>query len=338
MTVLDTLVESLRQAPGLRSKLGIQASAAAFGAETHSAWLSSRSAILNGDDAAAIPEGDGYLLFAAEGIIPEFIQADPWFAGFCSVMVNISDIAAMGGVPYAVTDVLFAGGHSDNTRLLQGIKDASTAFGVPVVGGHTGRAAQHSYLSVSIVGRARTLLSSFNAQPGDALVAAIDLRGTYRGNHRYFNAATSASSEQLRRSIALLPQLAAEGLAHAAKDISQAGIAGTLVMLCETSNVGATLDFTRVPMPPGVEAFEWLTTFPSFGFILACDPCKVGPLVQLFRSQGIASAQVGAFDASKRVDMCLEGKRALLWDLGTPLTGMARATPSTSAVANLEEA
>jgi hypothetical protein len=28
---------------------------------------------------AAIPEADGYLLLAAEGILPQFIEAEPWF-------------------------------------------------------------------------------------------------------------------------------------------------------------------------------------------------------------------------------------------------------------------
>ena len=34
-----------------------------------------------GDDCAAIPDGDGYLLLAIEGFINDFVAADPWFAG-----------------------------------------------------------------------------------------------------------------------------------------------------------------------------------------------------------------------------------------------------------------
>jgi selenophosphate synthetase-related protein len=36
-----------------------------------------------GDDAAAIPHGDGHLLLAIEGFVEDFIAADPWFAGYC---------------------------------------------------------------------------------------------------------------------------------------------------------------------------------------------------------------------------------------------------------------
>ena len=62
------------------------------------------SAVLVGDDCAAIPDGDGYLLFAMEGFVDDFVEAMPWFAGYCGVMVNVSDIYAMGGRPLAVVE------------------------------------------------------------------------------------------------------------------------------------------------------------------------------------------------------------------------------------------
>ena len=41
-------------------------------------------------------ETDGSLL-RWKGFMNEFVAAEPWFAGWCSVMVNYSDILAMGG-------------------------------------------------------------------------------------------------------------------------------------------------------------------------------------------------------------------------------------------------
>ena len=61
-------------------------------------------AVANGDDCAAIPDGDGHLLFAIEGFVEDFVAQQPWFAGYCGVMVNVSDIYAMGGRPLAVVD------------------------------------------------------------------------------------------------------------------------------------------------------------------------------------------------------------------------------------------
>jgi uncharacterized protein len=60
-----------------------------------------------GDDCAAIRDGDGWLLFAGEGMLPAFVADDPWFAGYSAVMVNVSDVAAMGGRPLAVADILW---------------------------------------------------------------------------------------------------------------------------------------------------------------------------------------------------------------------------------------
>src|SRR5258707_1510679 len=64
-------------------------------------------AIRLGDDCAAIPDNDGFLLFAGEGMLESFVADDPWFAGYSAVMVNLSDIAAMGGRPLAIVDILW---------------------------------------------------------------------------------------------------------------------------------------------------------------------------------------------------------------------------------------
>ena len=71
--------------------------------------LDKRRDVRLGDDCAAIPDGDRYLLLAAEGMLPSFVADDPWFAGYSAVMVNISDVAAMGGHAIAVVDILWSG-------------------------------------------------------------------------------------------------------------------------------------------------------------------------------------------------------------------------------------
>ena len=75
------------------------------------------ASVLLGDDTAAIPQQDGsHLLFAAEGIVTYFLNKDPWFAGYSAIMVNISDICAMGGLPVAVTDTLYAQNEEDGEQ------------------------------------------------------------------------------------------------------------------------------------------------------------------------------------------------------------------------------
>src|ERR1700688_3657917 len=90
-----------------------------------------------GDDCAAIRDGESWLLLAAEGMLPTFVADDPWFAGYSAVMVNLSDVSAMGGRPLAIVDVLWAPGLSQAGPIWEGMIAASKAYGVPIVGGHT---------------------------------------------------------------------------------------------------------------------------------------------------------------------------------------------------------
>jgi selenophosphate synthetase-related protein len=152
------------------------------------------------------------------------------------------------------------------------MREASEAFGVPVVGGHTNTRTDRGQLSVAILGRARRLLTSFDAQPGDHLIAALDLRGRYREPFSNWEAATDAPFARLRADLGVLHAIAEFGLARAAKDISQGGLIGTAMMLAECSGVGATIDVTAVPKPEGVPLDRWLQTFPSHGYLLAVSP------------------------------------------------------------------
>jgi AIR synthase-related protein len=318
---LTALTGALQARVELTYKRDIQLAAKTFGRETRSAWFPETGLVVNGDDATALAYDGGYLLFAAEGMRGEFVDGDPWFAGFSSVLANVNDIAATGGRPWAVVDVLFSGS-GDNQRLFEGLAAASSAFGVPVVGGHTTRVSQASMLAVAVVGRATRLISSRAAQCGQVVLAAIALDGTFRGSGGNFNAATAATPQRLRSQLAVLPELAENGLVAAGKDISMAGIGGTLLMLIETSGCGATLDLARIPSPKGVDPLRWLTAFPSFGFLLTVDPSHV-PLVRArFETVGVACESVGEIDSSGRLDLLYEDERASYWDLRRqPLTG-----------------
>jgi AIR synthase-related protein len=318
---LVALTGALQARVELTYKEDIQLVAKAFGRETRSAWFPDSSPIVNGDDATALAHEGGYILFAAEGMRAEFVEADPWFAGFSSILANVNDIAASGGRPWAVVDVLFVGS-GDNERVLDGMRAASSAYGVPVVGGHTARVSQASMLAVAIVGRAKRLISSRAAKVGQVVLAAVALDGAFRGGGGNFNAATAAEPQRLRSQLAVLPELAENALASAGKDISMAGVCGTLLMLSETSGCGADLDLARIPAPPGVDPLRWLTAFPSFGFLLAVEPRNVAAVRARFETVGVACEAVGQIAAHGRLDLLYEQERATYWDVQSrPLTG-----------------
>jgi uncharacterized protein len=264
-----------------------------------------------GDDCAAIPDGDGFLLFAAEGLLESFVADDPWFAGYCAVMVNLSDVAAMGGRPLAVVDVLWTPGREQSAAIWEGMAAASQAYGVPIVGGHTTFTKSGSaFLAAAVMGRARRLISSFDARPGDDLVLAVDLRGAWRGDKPFWNASVGAPAARLREDLALLPKLAENDWRMAGKDISNGGIVGTLAMLLECSRVGAELWLDDLPKPAEAKLTRWLEAFPSFGFLLSVAPAQAAAVTTLFAARGIACAIVGRITARPALTLCYGEARA----------------------------
>jgi AIR synthase-related protein len=304
---LEALAETLRASRGFAHKRDIA------GAVARLARGSSQS-VRNGDDCAAIPDGDGFLLFAIEGFVEDFVAQMPWFAGYCGVMVNVSDIAAMGGRAVAVVDALWSRDAATAEPVLQGLAAAAERYGVPVVGGHTNQRAASGQLAVSIVGRAKRLLTSFDARPGDTLIMAVDLRGEFMEPQPFWNASTSAPAERLRADLEILPALAESGLCDAAKDISMAGAVGTTLMLLEASGVGGTLDVAAVPRPEGVAIERWLQAFPSFGFVLSVRPENSTEVLARFAARGIAAACVGNVESGSRLWLRDGSDKALLWD------------------------
>lgn len=312
---LENLIETLARLPGIAAKRDIAASLDVLGRQPH-------AQVPNGDDTAVIPLERGFQLLAIEGFIDRFVARSPWFAGYCGVMVNVSDIHAMGGRPLAIVDALWSADDRVTAALLDGLRQAADVYGIPIVGGHTNRHNATSQLAVAILGHAERLLSSFAARPGQRLLAVTDLRGRYEAPFDYWNASVGAPAARLRGDLALLPALAELGWCAAAKDISQAGPLGTALMLLECSGLGATLEPHALPRPGGVSLTRWLATFPSYGFILSVDPVRVKSVIAHFRRRDLDIAEFGTTDASGVVRLSDGRERREWWDLRrTPLMG-----------------
>ena len=310
MSTLAAIANAIRGSSGLAAKHDIAAVAARLG-------LDGRAGIAVGDDCAAIPDGDGFLLFAIEGFINEFVAADPWFAGWCGVMVNVSDVLAMGGWPIAVVDAVWADGEAGAEQILAGMRAAAEAYGVPIVGGHTNLRTHGAQLSVAILGRARHLLTSFDACPGDDIVAAVDLRGQYREPFNNWESALSAPPARLRGDMEILPAIAEQGLAKAAKDISQGGMIGTAAMLADCSGFGMRIDIGAIPIPPSVALDRWLLTFPSYGFLLSVIPENTGAVIEKFARRDIMAARIGSVTLKRSLEIHDEKGTETIWDFAS---------------------
>ncbi|MBD2112744.1 MULTISPECIES: sll0787 family AIR synthase-like protein [Cyanophyceae] len=316
---LSELAAELRRSLGILHKQDIQTAADRLGTYVRS---TTQQPILLGDDCAAIPDGEGYLLLAVEGMWPTLVETDPWFAGWCAVMVNVSDIYAMGGRPIAVVDTIWSPSATSVDPLWQGMVAASQAFNVPIVGGHTSCHSPYTALSVAILGRANRLITSFSAQPGDVLLHITDMQGHMHPQYPFWNAATECERDRLQANLNLLPALAELGLCDTGKDISMGGIVGTTLMLLETSNCGAVLNLGAIAPPPQVDLLPWLLSFPSYGYLLSVRPEAVEQIQPPFHDRGLVCEPVGKITEGQTLTLKLGEVSLCFWDFATEaLTG-----------------
>ena len=233
-----------------------------------------------GDDASAIDIGDGQvILIAADGIWGDIMNVNPYWAGYCAVLVNVNDIAAMGGKPLAMVNIMSISNDEIYGELLCGIKDGCLKFGVPMVGGHLHPDGEVDSLGVAIVGIAKKdkLITSFGAEVGDKIIVAIDLDGK---PHEMFalNWDTTYDKDEklVQDQITAVQYLAEHDYIKSGKDISNPGILGTLEMLLETSDKGAIVNLEDIPKNENMQWVDWLRSYPGSGFVFTAsdDYCE----------------------------------------------------------------
>jgi putative N-acetyltransferase (TIGR04045 family) len=220
-----------------------------------------------GDDGAPVPGTD--LVAACDAIVPSMVERDPEWAGWCSVLVNLNDLAAMGATPLGVLDALAARDAPHAARILTGLHRAARAYGVPVLGGHT-QLGVPAALAVTALGRTAHPVPGGGGRPGHQVRLTADLAGGWRpGYHgRQWDSTTQRNDSELRA------MTGAVGVARpaAAKDVSMAGIVGTLGMLAEASGCAAVLDVAAVPRPAAATVGDWLTCFPGYAMLTTDEP------------------------------------------------------------------
>ena len=268
-----------------------------------------------GDDAAIIDiGGDDVILFAADGIWSKML-ADPWWAGYGAVLVNVNDISAMGGRPIGMVNVLATDDEDTLAELVRGIRDGVAKFGVPMVGGHLHPDTPYTSSSVAIIGIAKkdSVIRSDSAQAGDAIVLAYDLDGKVGKNSIYsWDTTTMKTPASVREKYMVMQKLGEKHLVTAGKDLSNPGTIGTIGMLLETSKKGASVDLTAIPRPDGVDFVHWLKIYPATGYVVTTqnpEECK-----REFENVGLASEVVGTIDDGSRLDIYEGDCRATVFD------------------------
>nr|MDO8100378.1 AIR synthase related protein [Candidatus Njordarchaeota archaeon] len=304
---LKSMAESIRSFVGVTRKLPIVEITERMHEIARSIVLPNAKVIESfGEDCAVIDVGseERYLLFKTEEMWHKLVEADPKFAGYCSVLVNVNDVTVKGGMPIAIVDTLATASKDVRDKIVDGIVEGCKKFNVPVVGGHLSSDSPFNRLTVSIIGMVpkKSLIRSDTARPGDMILVAIDLDGHF---HDLFKSAwdttTGKSKDDVKTRFKAIHEIADEGMATAAKDISNPGVVGTLGMLLDASNVGGEIDLTRIPRPPKIDIEEWLKAYPGFGAVLTAGSENVDRCLSEFRKRGIDAEIVGKVDGSRKL-------------------------------------
>lgn len=312
---LKILINSIKNFEGITRKNSIT-SIADILKDTYN--IAGNTILSFGDDASAIDIGNEKLvLLAADGMWGKLMEADPRWAGYCSVLVNVNDIAAMGGKPIGMTNVISTKDRKICNEIMEGIKEGVKKFGVPMVGGHLHPDTPYNALDVSITGVVNkgSVITSCDANIGDKVIVAIDIDGELHPQFDLnWDTTTMKSDELVQDQIDVMGKLGGEKLVTAGKDISNPGTLGTLGMLLEASGVGATVELEKIPRNESVEWEQWLKLYPGSGFVLTAESSEVNRCIELLEEVNITSKVVGEITEEKKLYVTYKAQKEVLFD------------------------
>ncbi len=243
-----------------------------------------------GGDAAAFRPSQGFVLLATTDLLLEGIHFFPGLPSYHllgkkSLAVNISDIAAMGGIPrLALVSLALSPKQTVESvdALYAGMEEEASEYGVSIVGGDTSLSPGPLFVSVTLLGEAREdqWISRSGAKAGDALMVTGSLGGSAAGLEgiraalatdpegirgrppRYwkrFQGLSPVLQEALQEAVNVhflpVPRvregqlLARERWANGMIDLSD-GLSSDLCHLCEESHVGAVIWEEKIPISP----------------------------------------------------------------------------------------
>jgi uncharacterized protein len=316
---LETMSEHLRNHAALRAKADIALVSEVIGGGS---WVHGP-----GDDGAVIPAiggtTAGHVIACGEALLPSFVAGDPYGAGFAAVLANVNDLAAMGAIPLGIVDTVV--GTKDVARqALRGMRAASMLYDVPLVGGHLTIHEGPPALSAFGIGQADAVLSSTHVCAGQSLIVASCTDGMMRSDFPFFRSFEPRGA-LMAGDVRVFATLAATGACVAAKDVSMAGLVGSLAMLLEWSRLGVSLNLDTLPRPIGVPLAAWLTCFPAYSFLLCVPAGREEDVLRVFHTRDLEAAVVGRIDDSGVLALRRGDSAATVLDLRvTDITGLGR--------------
>lgn len=238
-----------------------------------------------GDDCTVLSMGDEALVMTTDMLIEDvhFLRfaSSAEEVGHKSLMVNISDVAAMGAKPVATLLSIALPESAQGEwaeRFMRGYHEASQLEGVALVGGDTTASKDKIAINVVAIGRApmKNIKRRSEAKVGDVVAVTGKLGISSKGLvDIMFGDLNTAAAKHHRLGQARTAEgawLGARSEVHAMMDISD-GIASDIKHIMELSKVGAEIHIDKIPTDydirfatTGGEDYELLMTVDSASF------------------------------------------------------------------------
>ena len=216
-----------------------------------------------GDDAAVLQvPADHQLVVSTDSSVENRHFGRRWLTpreiGYRATSAALSDLAAMGARPIGILVALAVptSWRGQLGEIADGIGDAASAFGAPIVGGDTSGGSELN-VTITVLGVATKPLGRRGAQPGDGVFITGELGGSISAL-RVFQRGGRPKSEHFERFARPVPRireaqwLAANG-ATAAIDISDGALAD-IAHLAHAGGVRIHVELDSLPVSEGVDA------------------------------------------------------------------------------------
>ena len=212
-----------------------------------------------GDDCTVLPMGDDALVMSTDMLIEDvhFLRGASTAeeVGYKSLMVNISDVAAMGATPTATLLSLSLPESAQgewSEEFMRGFHEGCKEYGIALVGGDTTASRDRIAINVVAIGRApmQNIKRRSAANVGDIVCVTGKLGVSSKGLvDIMFGDLNTAAAKAHRRGQARIAEgrfLGTCEAVHAMMDISD-GIASDIKHIMELSNVGAEIELSKIP-------------------------------------------------------------------------------------------
>lgn len=238
-----------------------------------------------GDDAAVIDTGGKFYTILTTDSLVENIHfklpmMPPFALGYKAMAINLSDIAAMAGLP---TYALISVGLKQRTEvefveeLYKGALQAGEQYGVKIVGGDT-TSAPALMISLSVLGQVEPaiLRRRSEAKVGDLILVTGELGASSAGlelmkdpsfRNKIDQADALIKAHQFPTPRLNEARLVSKYGAHAMEDISD-GLASEIIHISQESKVGAQIHLDSLPISSGVTQIAQLKGENQFDFAL----------------------------------------------------------------------